>query len=342
MKKASLLSLAVLLAAITPTQAVDQLSSWNDSAPKQAIVAFVEKVTKEGAATFVPVPERIAVFDNDGTLWAEEPVFFQAYFMESAIKAQASEHPEWKTQEPFASVLAGKIANVLGDDAAGAGKILAAVHARMTTDEFAETVRRWASTARHPQTGKLFTEMVYQPMLELMAYLRTNGFKTYIVSGGGIEFIRAWSERVYGVPPEQVIGSYGKLSYRVKDGVPTLFKEPEMAHFNDTVGKPVGIQTFIGRRPIAAFGNSDGDYGMLEWVTSGLGPRLGLYVHHDDAEREYAYDRDSPLAKLSKGLDDAPAKGWIINSMKRDWKKIYPLVTIPRGPLPLLQRSTRY
>lgn len=303
--------------------AEDPLPSWNDTAPKQAITAFVAKATTAGDG-FVPPAERIAVFDNDGTLWAEQPMYFQAFFIFDRIKALAPQHPEWKEKEPFASVLKGDVRAAL---AGGEHALLAmamATHAGMTTEEFDQIVRGWIATARHPKTGKPFTEMVYQPMLELLAYLRANGFKTFIVSGGGIEFMRPWSENVYGIPPEQVIGSSIKTKFEVRDGKPVIVRLPELNFIDDKAGKPAAIQHHIGRRPVMAFGNSDGDFQMLEWTTAGTGSRFALLVHHDDAEREWAYNRESPIGKLSRGLDEAPTRGWTVVSMKTDWSAIHP------------------
>jgi len=305
------------------SRAADPLLSWNDTVPKQAILAFVEKVTKEDSPDFVPPAERIAVFDNDGTLWAEQPMYFQLFFALDRIKALAPQHPEWKDTEPFASLLRGDVKAALAGGEASLGKIVMATHAGLTTEEFEKSVNDWITTATHPETGKLYTEMVYQPMRELLAYLRANGFKTFIVSGGGIEFMRPWAERVYGIPPEQVIGSSGGLKYELRDGKPVLIKLPEIAHNDDKEGKPVGIQRHIGRRPIFAAGNSDGDFQMLEWTTSGPGPRFGLIIHHTDAEREWAYDRNSGIGRLAHGLDDGPKHGWTIVSMKDDWKTIF-------------------
>ncbi len=316
--------LFALSACLITAAAADPLPSWNDTAPKQAIVTFVEKVTKEGSPDFVPAAERIAVFDNDGTLWSEQPLYFQFLFVIDRVKAMAHEHPEWKEQEPFASVLKGDMKGVAAAGEKGALTMLAATHTGMTTEEFSKTVTDWIATAKHPKTGRLYTEMVYQPMLELLAYLRDSGFKTFIVSGGGIEFMRPWTEKVYGIPPEQVIGSSGKLKFEMRDGNPVLLKLPEVNLIDDKEGKPVGIQTHIGRRPIAAFGNSDGDLQMLQWTTAGDGARFGLIVHHTDAEREWAYDRDSHVGKLDKALDEAKAKGWTVAGMKDDWAAIYP------------------
>jgi phosphoserine phosphatase len=304
--------------------AADPLPSWNDTAPKQAIIEFVEKVTKEGSADFVPVPERIATFDNDGTLWSEQPMYFQAFFAFDRIKQLAPQHPEWKTLEPFASILKGDMKSALAGGEKALVTLVMATHAGLPTEEFEKAVTDWITTAKHPKTGKLFTEMVYQPMLELLTYLRANGFKTFIVSGGGIEFMRPWVEKAYGIPPEQVVGSSGGLKYEIRDGKPVIVKLPELVLNDDKEGKPVGIQRHIGRRPIAAFGNSDGDFQMLEWTTSGKGARFGLIVHHTDAEREVAYDRESHIGKLDKGLDAAKDRGWTVVSMKDDWKKIFP------------------
>ena len=302
--------------------AADPLPSWNDGPAKTAITGFVTKVTTAGS-DFVPPEERIAVFDNDGTLWAEQPMYFQAFFVFDRIKALAPQHPEWKDKEPFASVLRGDMKAALAGGEHGLLEMVMATHAGMTTGEFEKSVSHWLVTAKHPTTGKLYTEMVYQPMLELLAYLRANGFKTFIVSGGGIEFMRPWVEKTYGIPPEQVIGSSGGLKYELRDGKPVLIKLPEIAHNDDKEGKPVGIQRHIGRRPIFAAGNSDGDLQMLQWTAAGTGSRFCLYVHHTDAEREWAYDRTSHIGKLDKGLDEANSKGWTVTSMKDDWRAIY-------------------
>jgi phosphoserine phosphatase len=304
--------------------AADPLPSWNDTASKKAIIEFVDKVTKQGSPTFVPAAERIATFDNDGTLWAEQPMYFQFFFAVDRVKALAPQHPEWKTQEPFASLLKGDMKGALAGGEQGLMEIVMATHAGMTTEEFDKTVTQWINTAKHPVSKQPFTSMIYQPMSEVLAYLRANGFKTFIVSGGGIEFMRPWTERVYGIPPEQVVGSSGGLKYEMRDGKPVIVKLPTLAHNDDKDGKPVGIQRHIGRRPIAAFGNSDGDLQMLQWTTAGAGPRFALYVHHTDAQREWAYDRQSHIGKLDKGLDEAKAKGWTVVSMKDDWAQIYP------------------
>ena len=318
-------TLIAIAAAIfaSAASATDPLLSWNDSAPKKAIVQFVEKVTEQRSPDFVPVPERIAVFDNDGTLWAEQPVYFQAMFLRDRVKTLGAKHPEWKTQEPFASLLKGDIKAVAAGGEKALLQLAMATHAGMTSDEFSRIVSDWIATARHPQTGRLLTEMTYQPMQELLVYLRANGFKTYIVSGGGIEFMRPWAERVYGVPPEQVIGSSIKTQYEVRNGRSVLVRLPAIAFIDDKAGKPVGIQQHIGRRPIAAFGNSDGDFEMLAWTTGAPGARLGVIVHHDDAEREYAYDRKSHMGKLDRGLNEAGARGWTVVSMKNDWRTVF-------------------
>ncbi len=321
--KKYVIALATTLLAFT-AWAADPLPSWNDTGPKKAIVAFVEKVTTQGSADFVPVPERIATFDNDGTLWAEQPIYFQLAFVLDRIKLMAPQHPEWKTKEPFASVLKGHLKGVMASGEKGVVALLAATHAGMTTDEFEQVVNDWVVTAKHPKTGKPYTQMVYQPMLELLGYLRDNGFKTFIVSGGGIEFMRPWAERIYGIPPEQVVGSSGGLKFEMRGNVPVLVKLPSLVLNDDKEGKPVGIQRHIGRRPIAAFGNSDGDLQMLQWTTAGSGARFALYVHHTDADREWAYDRKSHIGKLDKGLDEAAAKGWTVVDMKNDWKKVFP------------------
>jgi phosphoglycolate phosphatase-like HAD superfamily hydrolase len=307
-----------------PALAADPLPSWNEGAARQSIVKFVEGVTREGSSDFVPVSERIATFDNDGTLWAEQPIYTQIFFLVDRVKAMAPQHPEWRTQEPFASVLKGDLRAVTAGGEAGVVALLTATHSGMTTDEFSRTVSDWIATAKHPKTGQPFTAMVYQPMLELLDYLRANGFKTFIVSGGGIEFMRPWAEKFYGIPPEQVIGSSGGLQYGMKDGKPAILKLPNLVLNDDKEGKPVGIQRHIGRRPIAAFGNSDGDLQMLQWTCYSPGLRLCLYVHHTDADREWAYDRGSHIGALDKGLDEAKLRGWTVVDMKKDWNKVFP------------------
>jgi hypothetical protein len=320
----SILAALVTLAPAARARPADPLPSWNDRTPKRAIVAFVKRVSTPGSPDFVPAPERIAVFYNDGTLWSEQPMYFQAFFIFDRIRALAPRHPEWKEKEPYASVLRGDVKAALEGGEHALVEMAMATHAGMTTDEFDRIVRDWIATARHPSTRRLFTEMVYQPMLELLAYLRANGFKTFIVSGGGIEFMRPWTATVYGIPPEQVIGTSGKLAFELREGGPVIVKLPEIDFVDDKAGKPAGIQRHIGRRPIAAFGNSDGDLEMLQWTAAGEGARLCLYVHHTDAEREWAYDRQSPIGRLDKGLDVARARGWIVVSMKDDWRRVHP------------------
>ncbi len=321
---APLAGLVAALGFCTIGHAADPLPSWNDGAAKQSIVKFVDGVPREGSPDFVPVAERIAVFDNDGTLWAEQPIYAQVYFIMDRVKALAPQHPEWKTQEPFAAVLKGDPRGITAGGEAGVAELLVATHSGMTTDEFSRLVSEWIATAKHPKTRRPFTAMVYQPMLELLGYLRASGFKTFIVSGGGIEFMRPWTEEVYGIPPEQVIGSTGGLQFEMKDGNPALIKLPKVVLNDDKEGKPVGIQRHIGRRPIAAFGNSDGDLQMLQWSCMGDGARFCLYVHHTDAEREWAYDRDSHIGRLDKGLDEAKSEGWTVVDMKKDWRRIFP------------------
>jgi phosphoglycolate phosphatase-like HAD superfamily hydrolase len=312
-----------LCVATAAQSAIDVLPSWNDTEPKKAIVTFVERVTTVGSPDFVPATERVATFDNDGTLWAEQPVYFELAFAIDQVKALAPRHPEWKAKEPFASLLAGDMKRALASGPKGAVEIMAATHAGMTTDEFAVTVEQWSRTARHPRFNRLYVQCVYRPMLELLKYLQQSGFKTYIVSGGGIEFMRAFAGRVYGIPPEQVIGSVGKQKFELRDGKPVLVKLPSVDLVDDHDGKPVAIQRFIGRRPIAAFGNSDGDQQMLEWTAAGDGPRLALLVHHTDASREWKYDRDSSIGTLNSALDEAAEKGWTVVSMKDDWRVVF-------------------
>jgi hypothetical protein len=285
---------------------------------------FITRVTREGGPDFVPSAERIATFDNDGTLWAEQPMYFQFAFALDRVKALAPQHPEWKDQEPFKSALAGDLKGVFAAGEPAIVQLMMASHAGMTTTEFEQIVKDWIATAKHPRFNRPYTECVYQPMVELLAYLRANGFKTYIVSGGGVEFMRPWTEQVYGIPPEQVVGSTIKTKFEMRDGTPVLMRLPEVDFIDDKVGKPVSIHKFIGRRPIFAFGNSDGDHQMLQWTAAGNGPRFMGLVHHTDAEREWAYDRHSPVGQLDKALDEALAKGWIVVSMKDDWKTIVP------------------
>jgi phosphoglycolate phosphatase-like HAD superfamily hydrolase len=302
----------------------DGLPSWNEGQAKRAINDFVRRVTREGSADFVPPAERIAVFDNDGTLWAEQPIYVQFAFALDRVKALAPSHPEWKQKQPFKGALEGDRKALAAAGERGLMEIIAATHAGTTSDEFAKVVSDWLGSAKHPTVGRPYTDLVYQPMLELLNYLRANGFKTFIVSGGGVEFMRPWVERVYGVPPEQVVGSRGKVQYEVKEGRPALRMLPAIDLVDDRAGKPVGIHQVIGRRPIAAFGNSDGDFEMLEWTTSASGPRFGLIVHHTDAAREWAYDRTSHVGTLARGLDEAGKRRWTVVDMRQDWKIIYP------------------
>ncbi|MGO9005929.1 MAG: HAD family hydrolase [Beijerinckiaceae bacterium] len=301
----------------------DLLPSWNDGPAKKAIVEFVARVTRQGGPDFVPPAERIAVFDNDGTLWPEHPMYVQMAFALDRVKVMAALHPEWKDTQPFKAVLEGDMKTLAESGEHGMAELVMATHAGMTTDEFQKIVTDWLATARHPTFKRPYTELVYQPMIELLAYLRANGFKTFIVSRGGVEFMRPWTERVFGVPPEQVVGSSIKTKFQMRDGRPELFRLPEVNFVDDGAGKPVGINEHIGRRPIAAFGNSDGDLQMLQWTTMSGGVRLGLIVHHTDAEREYAYDRNTSFGRLDKALDAAAINKWVVVDMKSDWKKIF-------------------
>ena len=306
-------------------QTSDPLPSWNDRSAKMSIIDFISRVTTQGGPDFVPVERRIATFDNDGTLWTEHPIYFQVAFAIDQVKAQASKHPEWKQRQPFKAVLRNDTKALAAAGEKGLLQIMAATHAGMTTDVFAKTVADWIATARHPRFNRPYNELVYQPMIELMAHLRANEFKTFIVSGGGIEFMRPWTEKAYGIPPEQVVGSSGVTKFQMgKDGKPVLLKEPKVEFIDDGPGKPVGINRFIGRRPVFAAGNSDGDLQMLQWTTLEPGPRFALIVHHTDAEREYAYDRNTSVGRLDKALDEAPRRGWLVVDMKQDWKVIYP------------------
>jgi phosphoserine phosphatase len=302
----------------------DPLPSWNEGASKESILHFVEAVTVEGGAEFVPPLDRIAVFDNDGTLWSEKPFYFQLIFALDRVKALAPQHPEWQERQPFKAVLEDDIAAVLAGGLKAIVDILVATHGGNTSDEFEQIVTAWITSARHPRTGRLYTEMVYQPMLELLDFLRANDFRTYIVSGGGIEFMRAWVEDVYGIPPEQVIGSSIETKFEMREDGPILVRIPKVDFVDDNEGKPVGIHKFIGRRPILAFGNSDGDHQMLQWTAAGDGARFMGLVHHTDAEREWAYDRDSLVGRLDKALDEGYARGWTIVDMKQDWQVVYP------------------
>ncbi len=308
----------------SPRTDADPLPSWQEGSAKTAILEFVAAVTDENGKDYVEPAERIATFDNDGTLWSEQPMYFQLIFALDRVKALAPRHPEWKQKQPFKAVLEGDLKTVMAGGEHALLELVMATHAGNTTDEFSQIVEDWLASAKHPNTGRPYTDMVFQPMLELLAYLRANGFKTYIVSGGGIEFMRPWAERVYGIPPEQVIGSSIKTKFEVRNGRPVLVRLPEVNFIDDKAEKPVGINKFIGRRPIASFGNSDGDLQMLQWTAAGEGARICLLVHHTDAEREWAYDRSSHVGRLDEALDTAKTHGWTVVDMKQDWKAIYP------------------
>ncbi len=299
------------------------LDSWNDGPARQAIVRFVTDVTTPGSPSYVAPEDRVAVFDNDGTLWSEQPMYFQLAFAIDRVRALAPAHPEWKDTQPFKAALEGDVKALAASGERGLLELVMATHAGMTSDEFALVVREWAKTARHPTLCRPYTELTYAPMRELLDYLRASGFRTYIVSGGGVEFLRVLAEELYGVPPEQVIGSSIRTRYEVRDGRPVIVRLPEIEFIDDKAGKPVGIHKFVGRRPIAAFGNSDGDFEMLEWTTSGPGRRLGLIVHHDDEAREFAYDRASAIGRLDRALDEAGRRGWVVVSMRNDWRNVY-------------------
>lgn len=303
----------------------DPLPSWNDCAPKRAILDFVGRVSREGGPDFVLPARRVAVFDNDGTLWAEQPIYFQVAFALDRVKALAPEHPDWKEAQPFKGIVEGDLKAVAASGERGLLQVMAATHAGMTTEAFNATVADWLRTARHPRFNRPYDSLVYQPMLELLAYLRANGFKTFIVSGGGVEFMRVFAERTYGIPPEQVVGSSGVTKFEMgPDGTPALVKEAKVAFIDDGPGKPSGIDRFIGRQPILAFGNSDGDQQMLEWTAAGAGPRFLGLVHHTDAEREFAYDRQSHVGRLNQALDEAGRRGWTVVDMRQDWKQVFP------------------
>lgn len=326
MRRIYSLALAWFLFGVTAAADEQPLPSWHDGSVKQTIMQFVERVTKPDSADYVPASERIATFDNDGTLWCEQPMYVQGFFALDRVAQLASDHPEWKTEEPFASVLRGDSASAMSGGHESLLKLLMGTHTGMSTEEFDRIADEWIRRSHHPETGRLFTEMVYQPMLELLDYLRSNGFKTYIVSGGGIDFMRPWVEQVYGIPPEQVIGSSVKTQFEIRDDSPVIVRLPEMDFVDDKAGKPVAIQSRIGRRPILAVGNSDGDFEMLQWTTAGEGPRLGLIVRHTDAQREYAYDRESTIGRLDRALDEGNRLGWTFIDMKRDWSQVFPMM----------------
>jgi haloacid dehalogenase-like hydrolase len=319
------LGLTMVFASSSPAIApIDPLPSWNDTAAKLAIIEFVGRVTVDGSADFVAPSDRIATFDNDGTLWVEQPMYVQIAFALDRVRTLAPMHPEWRDKQLFKAALEGDVKTVVESGERGLVEIAMVTHAGTTTGEFSSIVTNWLATARDPHFKRPHTELVYQPMLELMAYLRANGFKTFIVSGGGVEFMRPWAEKIYGVPPEQVVGSSIKTEFVMRDGIPTLVRLPAVNFINDKSGKPVGINQYIGRRPIAVFGNSDGDLEMLQWTTLTDGVRFGMLIHHTDAEREYAYDRNSHFGRLDIALDLAPANRWTVVDMKRDWKVIFP------------------
>ena len=319
------LCLFTILTATASLATEGPLPSWNDTASKKAIISFVESVTTPGSPDYVPPAKRIATFDNDGTLWSEQPLYFQFYFAIDRVKELAAKHPEWKTQQPFQAVLEGDLQALAKSGKKGLVELIMATHAGMTTDEFADIVKDWVETARHPSLNKPYTSLVYQPMLELLEYLRTKFFKTYIVSGGGIEFMRPWTEAVYGIPPEQVVGSSIVTKFEMRDGKPVLVREAKINFIDDKEGKPVAINQHIGRRPILAFGNSDGDLQMLQWTTlAGEGKRFAGIVHHTDGEREFAYGKDSHVGRLDKAMDEAGKNGWTVVDMKKDWNRIYP------------------
>jgi phosphoglycolate phosphatase-like HAD superfamily hydrolase len=305
-------------------EAADPLPSWNEGTAKRSIIDFVNRVTQSDSQDFVVPEQRIATFDNDGTLWSEQPMYFQLFFAMDRVKALAPEHPEWKTKQPFKAILENDMKALTASGEKGLLQLVMATHAGMTTTEFEQTVKDWIATAKHPRFKRPYTDLVFQPVLEVLAYLRANGFKNFIVSGGGIEFMRPWTERVYGIPPQQVIGSSIKTKYEMRNGQPVLVRLPELNFIDDKAGKPVGINQHIGRRPIAAFGNSDGDLQMLQWTAAGKRARYMLIVHHTDAEREWAYDRKSKIGHLDHALDEALKRGWTVVDMKKDWKVIYP------------------
>ncbi len=302
----------------------EPLPSWNEGKARQAIIEFVRSVTDKSSPQYVPPEQRIAAFDNDGTLWAEQPLYFQGFFALDRVKALSPQHPEWKHSQPFKAVLENDAKALHASGEKGVGELVMATHAGVTTEEFEKIVTEWLATAKHPRFSRPFTDLVYQPMLELLDFLRVNSFKTYIVSGGGVEFMRPWTQKVYGIPPEQVVGSSIKTKLETRNGKPVLMRLPELDFIDDGPGKPVGIHKFIGRRPIAAFGNSDGDLQMLQWTAAGEGPRFMLLVHHTDAEREWAYDRQSPIGRLDKALDEAQSRGWTVVNMEKDWKRVFP------------------
>lgn len=318
------LTLAPLPVAAGENATPDPLPSWHAGARKKAIVDFVERVTNPNSPAFVPAPERIAVFDNDGTLWTEQPIYPQYVFVLERLRALAPRFPGWAGQQPFKAALAGDLAGLAGQGPEALQRLMIATHSGMTTDQFDAAVRAWLEHARHRRFGRRYTELVYQPMRELLAYLQHHDFKNWIVSGGGADFLRVWAEPVYGIPPERVIGSTLKVKFEIADGKPLLIRLPEIDFVNDRAGKPVGIYRQIGRRPLMAFGNSDGDLPMLQWTMGGSGPRFAALIHHTDSAREYAYDRQSSVGRLDRALDEAERHGWVIVSMRDDWARLFP------------------
>ncbi len=323
MKNFILRLISILILGASTSLAADPLPSWRNGPTKQSIINFVNQTTQANSPDFVPIEDRIAVFDNDGTLWSEQPNYVQFVFAIDRVKELAVKHPEWRVTQPFQAVLEGDLQTLRQQGESGLIKLITATHAGMSTTDYSKIVSDWLSKSLHPNHQRHYTDLVYLPMLEVLSYFKKNGFKNYIVSGGGVEFMRPWSERVYGVPPEQVIGSSIKTKFIVRDGIPELVRLPEINFIDDKAEKPVAIQQFIGRRPIAAFGNSDGDLEMLQWVTTGSGARLGVIIHHTDDQREVAYDRHSPIGRLDKALDEAPTRNWLVVSMKSDWDLIF-------------------
>ena len=328
MKAAYGVVLAFTLVTMTLRAAADPLPSWNDTAAKAELIKFVHAVSRETSPQFVPPAERIAVFDNDGCLWAEQPVYFQLLFALDRVRAMAPDHPQWSAEPAFKAAIAGDVPALMATGKEGLMKVIAASHAGLTTEEFADAVAAWLKTAQHPTLGRRLIDCVYQPQLDLLDYLRANGFKTFIVSGGGVDFLRVFAEEAYGIPPEQVVGTRLEATYAMQDGVPVIVKRPTLDLLNDKAGKPVAIHQHLGRRPLLAFGNSDGDREMLQYTTiprnaDDTTPRLGLILHHDDDEREFAYDRDSHIGRLDAALDEATEQGWVLVSMKRDWAEVF-------------------
>lgn len=329
----SLVLSTVLLTACATQHAApeltDPLPSWNAGSSRDAIISFVDAVTNPASPDFVPVAGRIAVFDNDGTLWSEQPAYFQFFFALDQVREMAAQHPEWANEQPFKAVLENDMPALLAQGEAGLIPVMMAAHAGMTTEAFSQSVADWLNTARHPRFDQPYTQLIYQPMLEVLDYLRANDFQTWIVSGGGIDFIRVFSEQAYGIPPQQVVGSSVVTRFEMRDSGPVLMREPTISFVDDKEGKPVGIHQHIGKRPIAAFGNSDGDLQMLQWTAAGEGPSLQVFIHHTDAEREWAYDREGHIGRLDAGLDEAFAYDWLVVDMQQDWKLIYPFQMQP-------------